>query len=91
MKYIISYDIEDDRVRRNVQKLIEGYARRIQKSVYIANITREELHLLKNNLTVCLAKTENTRLFIAPQCASCEATMFMIGQPLEQEQLCVVV
>jgi CRISPR-associated protein Cas2 len=34
MIHLISYDIEDDRERLQVSKVLEGFGRRVQKSVF---------------------------------------------------------
>ena len=50
MKYLICYDISDDKCRRKVVKYLESLAYRIQYSVFRADCTREQLNKIKNRL-----------------------------------------
>ena len=46
MRYVISYDIESDRTRRKLAKLLEGYGVRIQYSVFECNLTDKRFQKL---------------------------------------------
>ncbi len=91
MRYLVSYDIEENRIRRQVQKLLETCARRLQKSVYIADLSRGECLELRSKLLACLTDASTPRLLIAPLCSACSARAFVLGAPLEARASCVVV
>ena len=91
MRYLVSYDIEENRVRYQAQKLLEACARRLQKSVYVADLSSGECLELRNKLLACLAEAHDPRLFIAPLCSACTARTFVLGSPLEEEKNCIIV
>lgn len=49
-RYIVVYDIEDDRERLRVGKLLEGFGRRVQKSVFECPLTRSSRTALEDKL-----------------------------------------
>lgn len=46
MRYVIAYDIADPKRLRRVAKLMEQRAIRVQKSVFSADLSTEQLHRL---------------------------------------------
>jgi CRISPR-associated protein Cas2 len=50
MLYIITYDIPDDRCRTKVAKILEGYGKRVQYSVFECDISDKLLKELKSKL-----------------------------------------
>jgi CRISPR-associated protein Cas2 len=48
--HLISYDIEDDRERLQVSKVLEGFGRRVQKSVFECPLTKGKKHQLEKML-----------------------------------------
>lgn len=48
--FIISYDIEDDRERTRVSKVLEGFGRRVQKSVFECPLTKSQKHKIEEKL-----------------------------------------
>ncbi len=49
--YIISYDIENNKERRQVSKVLEGFGTRRQKSVFECPLTRSGRNKLEERLT----------------------------------------
>ena len=45
--YVVSYDVEQDRERSRVAKLLEGYGVRLQKSVFECRLSRSALRALE--------------------------------------------
>jgi CRISPR-associated protein Cas2 len=43
MKYVVAYDIADDGRRNRVARFLEGWGRRVQKSVFECELSPEEL------------------------------------------------
>ena len=48
--YVIAYDISDDKERNLVAKKIEDYGERVQKSVWICDISSSKLNILRKKL-----------------------------------------
>jgi CRISPR-associated protein Cas2 len=49
-RYIVAYDIEDDRERSRISKALLGYGFRVQKSVFECRLTSASLRRLMGNL-----------------------------------------
>lgn len=49
-RYVIAYDIPCNRRRRKVAKLLEGYGRRVQYSVFECTLTTAQLAQLEKRL-----------------------------------------
>jgi len=65
MFYIIAYDIAEDRVRTKAAKVLDGYGRRVQKSVYeCSNLTEAKLlHLLAKLEKIIDHTTDSVRCY----------------------------
>ena len=50
MLVLISYDIEDDRLRVKLAKLLEGHGQRVQYSVFECHLTPSEYGVLLERL-----------------------------------------
>lgn len=65
MKYLISYDIEDNKKRKKISDfLIEYSFIRIQKSVFIGDISEKKQQELSNKIISYLAKSKYS-LFVS--------------------------
>lgn len=92
MRYIICYDIKEDRIRAHVVKFLESFAFRLQFSVFTCQIySDKELKAVKNELLKLTKKAEAPSLMIIPVCKACEKGMWIHGKPLEESSSCVVV
>lgn len=68
MFFIISYDTPSDRRRRKMAKAILGFARRVQKSVYEANLERNEfLNMLMAIERTIDLEEDNVRVYHVPK------------------------
>lgn len=50
MRVIVSYDISDDKRRRKVATIMEGYGYRVQYSVFECDLTAQQFRKLKGEL-----------------------------------------
>lgn len=50
MFWVVSYDIPNDKRRRNVSKVLEGYGRRVQFSVFECELDEEKTNRLEKRL-----------------------------------------
>jgi len=83
MKYIICYDIPEERIRRKAAKLLESKAYRVQYSVFIGDLSEFEARALREELLAVTEASEKRLLLMAPICAACEAKSWHVGTPLE--------
>lgn len=67
---VIAYDIEKDRKRREVVKLLQPWGRRVNKSVFECFISDTELKKLKVKLEKKVKNGSDSILFY-PLCADC--------------------
>lgn len=90
--WYLSYDIGDARRLRRIAKLALGYGDRVQKSLYLAALSPEQLHSLSTQLSQ-LHHPEEDRIMLRPMCAHCRAqtrTQGMGGHPERQEPFWIV-
>ena len=76
MKYLICYDIKENRIRRQIVKYLEGFAFRIQESVFSCEVS---------DLLAWTARASHPRPRIVPICKTCERSIWMHGEPLEKQ------
>ncbi len=86
MKYLISYDIAENKIRNRVMKYLEGVAFRIQYSVFTYKANAEEADAIWAELLRLTKKAEDCRLLMAPLCASCDEKTRMSGKMLEDDK-----
>ncbi|KLO24724.1 CRISPR-associated endonuclease Cas2 [Marinitoga sp. 1155] len=63
--YIISYDIQEDKKRRKISKILANYGRRIQYSVFYLNIPEKELYHILMKINPHINK-KNDSIIIIP-------------------------
>ena len=90
MKYIICYDIAEQKLRTKVAKLLEAKAHRQQYSVFVGDFSEKEIRRLRAEMLFITEDSEHTLLFIAPICSSCASKIWMAGDPAEEEQCCII-
>jgi len=87
MLFFVMYDISDSRVRRYVVKyLINKGCHRVQKSIFLANISPEKFHTIKEDLTKVQACYENAdSIFLVPVSTDHLKNMSVIGKDVNME------
>ena len=60
MFYVIVYDITDDKRRKKVADLLEGYGARVQYSVFECVLNKGQYRQLKNCLIKCINLEEDS-------------------------------
>lgn len=78
--YVIAYDIPDDRRRTRVHKILCGFGRWTQYSVFECHLTEKQMVLLRSKLDRHLKPDEDSVRFY-PLCAGCMAKTETIGSP----------
>lgn len=69
MIYVITYDIDDDKRRYKISKLLEEYGVRVQESVFECNLNTQLYDKLIDKLIVYANDGVNIRIY--PVCKEC--------------------
>ena len=78
--YVIAYDIPDDKRRTKIHKILLGYGKWTQYSLFECFLTRKDLVLLRSKLAEHLiAKEDSVRFY--PLCANCVSKVETVGGP----------
>ncbi len=86
MKYIICYDIKENKIRSRLVKYLEGQAFRIQYSVFSCDCSSEKITDIRNQLLDITKSAKRPLLLIVPVCHTCAKSMWMYGTPLEEDK-----
>lgn len=78
--YVIAYDIPDDKRRTKVHKILLGYGKWTQYSLFECFLTRKQLVYLQSRLADHLEAREDSVRFY-PLCAACVSKVETIGDP----------
>ena len=87
MKYVVAYDIEPDRVRARVAKVLECYGTRVQESVFECDLSDTDLKALLIRLRKELKDPENGGILFYRLCKSCFEESFGIGRLMRPKAL----
>jgi CRISPR-associated protein Cas2 len=63
-RYLVAYDIREDRRLRNVATCMEGYGERIQYSVFICDLSDEEAVTMRGDIEVRIRQSEDSVMII---------------------------
>ena len=82
MLFFIMYDIESNKVRYNVVKFLERMGcHRIQKSIFLANLSMEKYENIRNSLVEVQSLYENhDSIIVCPVSSDIVRSMKIIGQ-----------
>lgn len=87
MRYLICYDITDDKKRRKVADILEAYGLRVQKSAFEVDVNEKEL----DRLIECLQKIcKNESIRFYHLCRACIKKSFALSSeadPFEFESI----
>lgn len=87
--YLVCYDIEDDKIRTRVAKILEGWGYRVQYSVFECDIDTSQMDALASRLEKALGEPENGSIRIYRICASCLDKSYGLGDtPQPENQPC---
>lgn len=88
--YVIAYDIPEDKRRTKVHKILLGYGKWTQYSLFECFLSKRELRLLQARLSDYLEPREDSVRFY-PLCANCVQKVETIGGPPPEEDILFVV
>ena len=77
---MIAYDIPNDKRRTKVHKILLGYGKRTQYSLFECFLSKKELILLRSRLAEHLEVKEDSVRFY-PLCANCVSKVETVGGP----------
>jgi CRISPR-associated protein Cas2 len=63
-RYLVAYDIREDRRLRSVAACCEGYGERIQYSVFICDLSDEEAVTMRGDIEVRIKRSEDSVMII---------------------------
>lgn len=63
-RYLVAYDIRDDRRLRNVATCMEGYGTRIQYSVFVCDLSPEETVMMRSDIEARMKPAEDSVMVI---------------------------
>jgi len=90
MCYVVAYDIPDDRRRTKVHKILLGFGKWTQYSLFECFLSRKDVILLQSKLGEYLIEAQDSVRFY-PLCANCVEKVETIGGPPPQDMLVFVV
>ena len=82
--YVVAYDIPDDKRRTKIHKVLLGFGKWTQYSLYECFLSRKELILLQSKLAEHLVAREDSVRFYS-LCASCVSKVETVGGPLPSD------
>ena len=77
MNYLITYDIEDDKRRKKISDLLEGYGVRVNYSVFEFYLSQKELNEIVNEAKKILNKKRDS-FRVYRVCENCTAVSFEV-------------
>jgi len=63
-RYLVAYDIREDRRLRNIAVCMEGYGTRIQYSVFVCDLSEQEAVVMRGNIEVRMKASEDSVMVI---------------------------
>ena len=79
MRYIVCYDVSDDKRRRKISELLDGYGDRIQDSVFELPVESSLMDECLDQLTDFVKKSEDN-VAIYRLCSSCDSERTYFGE-----------
>lgn len=88
--YVIAYDIPSDKRRTKIYKILLGYGKWTQYSLFECFLTRKQLLLLQSRLAEHMIAIEDSVRFY-PLCANCVSKVETVGGPPPADELLFIV
>ena len=77
--YLISYDIENNKIRNKIAKTLEDYGKRVQYSVFECHIDSRGFDTLYKKLADLMEEEEKGNIRFYQICQSCERKTVVMG------------
>lgn len=84
-RYVVAYDIPDDRRRNKVARFLNGYGERVQYSVWECMLTSSQAEKVRHGLARWIrAEEDRVRIYrLCPVCAGEVQTLGQAAPPVE--------
>ena len=86
MLTIFSYDVQSDKRRRKISKLLEDVATRVQFSVFETRISRQRAEAICQRLAAMLEDGDSLRLYVIGHDGERRSRVFGDGPPFEPDE-----
>ena len=63
-RYLVAYDIRDDRRLRSIAGCMESYGTRIQYSVFVCDLSDREMILMRGDVEALMKKSEDSVMVV---------------------------
>jgi CRISPR-associated protein Cas2 len=63
-RYLVAYDIRDDRRLRSIAGCMEGYGTRIQYSVFVCDLSDQEKIIMRGDIEALMKSSEDSVMVI---------------------------
>ncbi len=83
-RYLICYDIEDDKKRHKLAEMLLDYGDRLQLSVFEADLSENELKTVLDRAKTYVDKNDSFRVYFL--CMSCLDKVRTLGRPFYIER-----
>lgn len=88
--YVVAYDIPSDKRRTKIHKILLGYGKWTQYSLFECFLTKKQLLLLRSKLEEhLLAEQDSVRFY--PLCANCVSKVETVGGAPPADQVLFIV
>lgn len=84
MRIVISYDISDNKRRRKIAKILEGYGYRVQYSIFECDLDARKLRQLKKRLRPYVEADQMESIRVYPLTADAAEKVDVIGVDLRR-------
>ncbi len=91
MRFLICYDVEDDRRRSRLSRLLEDHGTRVQYSVFECDLNEAKLVELRGKMAITIdQETDSIRIYRI--CGRCRESVEIIGRGpfLGSEQVAII-
>lgn len=92
-RYLVSYDVANDRRRTKIFELLQGYGDHVQFSVFLADLTAPELVELRTRLRDWMNEREDQVLIVdlGQETRTLAETLEVLGKPYVPSTRSIVV
>jgi CRISPR-associated protein Cas2 len=79
-RFLVAYDIRDDRRLRSVATCVEGYGTRIQYSVFVCDLSDREKFVMRGDIESRMKQTEDSVMIVELGSAGDSSRFLFLGQ-----------
>ena len=91
MYMVISYDIEDDKRRTRIHRILKNFGQWVQYSLFECQVTRAQYLHLRHRLDTVIHKTKGDNLRFYFLCEDCQQKVERIGGTTPYQEGMIIV